>query len=95
MEPFEIQDNAMTRSGHQVGTNTPAKRMPLRLLQRNVAILAKCAKGSGLPLTPELEAFAPSGFAARIQRKGLVNAWEDEDFAMARRRMEGPGGGGG
>ncbi|MCK7497781.1 MAG: hypothetical protein MZW92_48760 [Comamonadaceae bacterium] len=32
---------------------------------------------------PELEAIAPKEFAARIKRKGVVNAWDDEDFANA------------
>ena len=99
MKPFDIQDTAMILIDHQVGTNTWAKSTPLELLQRNVVILAKFAKGTGMPLVltssqetnthiqgplmPELEAIAPNEFAARIKRKGLVNAWEDEDFAKA------------
>ena len=35
------------------------------------------------PLMPELQAIAPEAFAARVKRKGVVNAWDDEDFANA------------
>ena len=99
MKPLDIQDTVMILIDHQVGTNTWAKSTPLELLQRNVVILAKFAKGTGMPLVltssqetnthiqgplmPELEAIAPNEFAARIKRKGLVNAWEDEGFAKA------------
>ena len=50
MKPFDIQDTAMILIDHQVGTNTWAKSTPLELLQRNVVILAKFAKGTGMPL---------------------------------------------
>ncbi len=108
MKPFDIQDTAMILIDHQVGTNTWARSTPLELLQRNVVILAKFAKGTGMPrvltssqetnthiqglLMPELEAIAPSEFAARIKSKGLVNAWEDEDFATAGARRHGQAG---
>lgn len=82
---------------HQVGTKTWAATMPLELLQLNVIILAKFAVGTGMPLVltssqetntdvqgplmPELAEIAPEAFAVRIKRKGVVNAWDDEDFA--------------
>jgi nicotinamidase-related amidase len=69
------------------------------LLQRNVIILAKFAKGTGMPtvltssqetnvnvqgpLMPELQEILPEAFAARIKRQGVVNAWDDEHFANA------------
>jgi len=96
---FNIDDTAMILIDHQVGTNTWASSTPLALLQRNVIILAKFAKGTNMPLVltssqetnvnvqgplmPELETIAPEAFAARIKRKGVVNAWDDEDFANA------------
>ena len=96
---FNIADTAVILIDHQVGTNTWASTTPLQLLQRNVIVLAKFAKGTGMPvvltssqetnvnvqgpLMPELQEIQPEGFAARIQRKGLVNAWDDEDFANA------------
>jgi nicotinamidase-related amidase len=99
MNAFEIQDTAMILIDHQVGTITWAASTPLELLRHNVIALAKFAMGTGMPivltssqetnvnaqgpLMPELEDIAPAAFAARIKRKGVVNAWEDEDFAKA------------
>ena len=96
---FNIADTAVILIDHQVGTNTWASTTPLQLLQRNVIVLAKFAKGTGMPvvltssqetninvqgpLMPELQEIQPEAFAARIQRKGVVNAWDDEDFANA------------
>lgn len=99
MHRFDITDTAIILIDHQVGTNTWAMSTPLELLQRNVIILAKFAKGTAMPLVltssqetnvnvqgplmPELEAIAPQEFAARIKRTGVVNAWDDEAFAAA------------
>ncbi len=99
MQRFDINDTAVILIDHQVGTNTWAATTPLALLQRNVIILAKFAKGAGMPLVltssqetnvnvqgplmPELAEIAPAEFAARIKRKGVVNAWDDEAFADA------------
>jgi nicotinamidase-related amidase len=96
---FNIEDTAMILIDHQVGTTTWASTTPLALLQRNVIILAKFAKGTGMPtvltssqetninvqgpLMPELQEILPKAFAARIQRQGVVNAWDDENFANA------------
>ena len=102
MQRFSIEDTAVILIDHQVGTNTWASTTPLALLQRNVIILAKFAKGTGMPLVltssqetnvnvqgplmPELEAIAPEAFGARIRRTGVVNAWDDEAFAGACRK---------
>lgn len=99
MHSFNIQDTAVILIDHQVGTNTWAATTPLALLQRNVIVLAKFAKGTGMPvvltssqetnvsvqgpLMPELQDILPEAFAARIQRQGVVNAWDDEAFANA------------
>lgn len=99
MKTFNIEDTAMILIDHQVGTNTWAATTPLELLQRNVIILAKFAKGTGMPvvltssqetnvnvqgrLMPELEEILPDQYAARVKRQGVVNAWDDEDFANA------------
>jgi hypothetical protein len=98
---FNLDDTAMILIDHQVGTNTWASSTPLALLQRNVIILAKFAKGTNMPLVltssqetnvnvqgplmPELETIAPEAFAARIKRKGVVNAWDDEDVGADRK----------
>ena len=102
MQRFDLADTAMILIDHQVGTNTWAKSTPLELLQRNVIILATFAKGTGMPivltssqetnvnvqgpLMPELQSIAPEAFAARVKRRGVVNAWDDEDFANACRK---------
>lgn len=98
MKAFSIQDSAMILIGHPVGTDTWAMSAALELLQRNVLILAKFAKGSGMPLVltsnaeqypfqgplmPELEVIAPQEFASRIKCAGVLNPWEDEAFAGA------------
>jgi nicotinamidase-related amidase len=99
MNIFRIEDTAMILIDHQVGTNTWASTTPLALLQRNVIILAKFAKATGMPtvltssqetnvnvqgpLMPELQEILPEAFAARIKRQGVVNAWDDEHFANA------------
>ena len=96
---FTPADAAMVLIDHQVGTNTWASTTPLALLQRNVVILAKFAAGTGMPvvltssqetnlhvqgpLMPELQEVLPEAFAARIKRQGVVNAWDDADFAGA------------
>ncbi|MEI6807696.1 MAG: isochorismatase family protein [bacterium] len=99
---FNTNDTAVILIDHQVGTNTWASTTPLRLLQRNVIILAKFAKGTSMPvvltssqeanihvqgpLMPELQEALPEAFAARIKRQGVVNAWDDPAFADACRR---------
>jgi nicotinamidase-related amidase len=99
MQRFNITDTAMILIDHQVGTNTWAATTPLNLLQRNVVILAKFAKGTGMslvltssqetntkvqgPLMPELAEIAPDAFKARIKRTGVVNAWDDPAFSDA------------
>lgn len=99
MTIFNLDDTAVILIDHQVGTNTWASTTPLDLLQKNVIILAKFAAGTGMPvvltssqetnvnvqgpLMPELQESLPKEFAARIQRQGVVNAWDDEAFANA------------
>ena len=50
MHNFNLQDTAVILIDHQVGTNTWAATTPLALLQRNVIVLAKFAKGTGMPV---------------------------------------------
>ncbi len=99
MQHFNIEDTAVVLIDHQVGTNTWAATTPLDLLQHNVITLAKFAKGTGMPvvltssqetnvdvqgpLMPELKDILPEAYAARVQRQGVVNAWDDIDFANA------------
>lgn len=96
---FQNDNSAVVLIDHQVGTNTWASTTPLALLQRNVIILARFAKGTSMPvvltssqetnvnvqgpLMPELAEIVPEAFAARIRRQGVVNAWDDPEFAQA------------
>lgn len=99
MKLFNIEDTAMILIDHQVGTMTWASTTPLDLLKRNVIILAKFAKGTGMPvvltssqeenvdvqgrLMPEFEEILPEEYENRVKRQGVVNAWDDENFANA------------
>jgi len=101
MQRLNPDDTAVILIDHQVGTNTWASSTPLPLLQRNVVIPAKLAQGARMsvvltssqetnvdvqgPLMPELQASLPDAFAARIERQGVVNAWDDKNFANAYR----------
>lgn len=102
MKHFSLDDTAMILIDHQIGTITWASSTPLTLLRRNVLILARFAAGTKMPvvltssmetnvnvqgpLMPELEAALPEAFAARVKRQGVVNAWDDANFAEACRR---------
>jgi nicotinamidase-related amidase len=99
MNAFNVEDTAVILIDHQVGTNTWASTTPLDLLRRNVIILAKFAAGTGMPvvltssqetnvnvqgpLMPELREIVPEAFERRVRRRGVVNAWDDENFAAA------------
>ncbi|MGL4767678.1 MAG: isochorismatase family protein [Formosimonas sp.] len=65
-------------------------------------LLLRFAKGSGMPivmtssmedqaqgpLLPEFEQIAPQEYAARIKRDGVINAWDDVNFANAVRATQ-------
>jgi nicotinamidase-related amidase len=71
--------------------------IPFEEMKANALALAKAAKALDIPLVltssmeeyaqgpllPELADIAPEEFAARIQRQGVVNAFDDEHFAAA------------
>lgn len=81
----------------QVGTSQLIKTQSPALTVKNGVILAKAAKIFGIPLvittsveeqiqgpvSPELQEVAPEAFKNRIKRKGIVNAWQDENFRNA------------
>ncbi|MFB2733216.1 isochorismatase family protein [Shewanella mangrovisoli] len=82
---------------HQVGTMGWVKSMPIDEMKRNALMLAKTAKILKMPvvLTSSMEEYAqgplmqelkdvlPEAFENRIQRLGIVNAMDDENFAKA------------
>lgn len=96
-EKFSASNAAFLLIDHQVGTMGWVKSIPFDELKRNALTLAKAASILGMPvvltssmeqyaqgpLLSELETILPAEFAARIQRFGIVNAMDDENFARA------------
>ncbi|QYJ69684.1 isochorismatase family protein [Shewanella sp. FJAT-51649] len=82
---------------HQVGTMGWVKSIQIDEMKRNALMLAKTAKILKMPvvLTSSMEEYAqgplmqelkdvlPEEFENRIQRLGIVNAMDDENFAKA------------
>lgn len=76
------------------GELTPDEREQLKLWVR---LMARFAKGAAMPivltssleteaqgmLLPEFQTILPDEYAARIKRTGVINAWDDENFAKA------------
>ena len=95
--PFAPRDTALLLIDHQVGTMQLIKNLPVEVVERNTLALAKAARVLGLPvvltssqeertqgpLMPKLREVLPEAFAARVQRKGIVNAWTDDGFRRA------------
>ena len=79
------------------GGLTPDQREEVKLWAR---LTARFAKAAGMPivltssleteaqglLLPEFQTILPDEYAARIQRTGVINAWEDGNFANAVRK---------
>jgi nicotinamidase-related amidase len=96
-ESFTSQNTAMLLIDHQVGTMGWVRSIEFDELKANSLALAKTAKALDIPLVltssmeayaqgpllAELEDIAPEEFASRIQRQGVVNALDDENFAAA------------
>jgi nicotinamidase-related amidase len=97
VQPFTADNTAMLLIDHQVGTMGWVTSIPFEEMKANALALAKAAKALDIPLVltssmeeyaqgpllPELADIAPEEFAARIQRQGVVNAFDDEHFAAA------------
>ena len=97
MPTFMSADSALLLIDHQTGTMQLIKNIPLDVAKRNTLALAKTAKILNIPvvltssqeqnqqgpLLPELEQILPDAFAARVQRAGIVNAWNDPHFVAA------------
>ncbi|XZE17568.1 isochorismatase family protein [Pirellulaceae bacterium SH449] len=94
---FTSRNSALLLIDHQVGTMQLIKNIPLEVVRRNTLALAKTAKILGIPvvltssqegntqgpLIPELAEILPNEFEARVQRTGIVNAWNDSAFRAA------------
>jgi nicotinamidase-related amidase len=97
MTIFTPQDSALLLIDRQVGTMQLVKNIPYEVVKQNAIALAKTAKILNIPviltssqegnmqgaLLPELQEILPAAFAARVQREGIVNAWNDPNFSAA------------
>ena len=96
-ESFTSRNTVMLLIDHQVGTMGWVRSIEFDELKANALALAKTAKALDIPLVltssmeayaqgpllSELEEIAPAEYASRIQRQGVVNALDDENFAAA------------
>lgn len=96
-EKFEPSNVAVLLIDHQIGTMSWVHSIPFDEMKRNALLLAKAAKILGIPtvltssmedqaqgpLLAELAEILPKEHEARIQRAGVVNAMDDENFARA------------
>ncbi|MCC5840009.1 MAG: isochorismatase family protein [Opitutales bacterium] len=97
MHPFTAENSALLLIDHQVGTMRLIKNIPLDRVIANTIALAHTARILKMPviltssqegnvqgpLIPELAEILPTPFADRIQRAGVVNAWDDARFKAA------------
>lgn len=95
--PFTAEDSALLLIDHQLGTMQLIKTLDVEQVKRNTIALAKAANILGLPvvltssqedhlqgpLMPELADLLPQAFERRVQRAGIVNAWNDPHFKAA------------
>jgi nicotinamidase-related amidase len=94
---FSPSNSALVLIDHQLGTMQLVKNLPVEQVKRNTLALAKAVKILGIPavitssqeenlqgpLLPEFKQLLPEAFAARVKRRGVVNAWDDPDFKSA------------
>jgi len=94
---FTPDDTAVLLIDHQVGTMGWVRSTDREEMKTNALALAKAAKTLDMPLVltssleehaqgplaPELEQIAPTEYAGRIRRLGVVNAMDDPNFAEA------------
>jgi nicotinamidase-related amidase len=94
---FKPDHCALLLIDHQVGTIQLIKNITADQSIRNAVTLAKAALAFDMPIVmtssqenhvqgrlhPSLERTAPGAFAKRVQRQGVVNAWDDPNFSKA------------
>lgn len=90
-------ETAMLLIDHQDGTMSWVSSIDREVMKANAIALARAARALEMPLVltssledhaqgpfaGEFEKFVPEEFAGRIRRTGVVNAWDDPDFAAA------------
>jgi nicotinamidase-related amidase len=96
-EKFTATNAAMLLIDHQVGTLSWCRNIPQDLIKNNTRALARAAKALGMPLVltssmeeyaqgpliKDLAEIAPEEHARRVQRSGVVNAWDDPNYKAA------------
>ncbi|WP_206003069.1 isochorismatase family protein [Paraburkholderia polaris] len=94
---FKPDQCALLLIDHQVGTIQLIKNITADQSIRNAVTLAKAALAFNMPIVmtssqenhvqgpphPSLEHTAPEAYANRVQRQGVVNAWDDPNFSKA------------
>lgn len=94
---FNGGNAALVLVDHQEGTIGWVNSIDHAVLRKNVTLLAKVASILGMPIVmtssmesfvqgpiiTELAACAPEAHGTRIQRMGIINAMDDEAFAVA------------
>ena len=97
MRKIEKSDVAMVLIDHQLGVMEWVGSLEHDVIKANARALARAAVALDIPivftssmeeavqgpLMPELEKIAPEAFANRVKRQGIVNCWNDENFANA------------
>lgn len=94
---FKPEQCALLLIDHQVGTLQLIKNITADRAIRNAVTLTKAALAFDMPIVmtssqedriqgplhPSLQRTAPDAFAKRVQRHGVVNAWDDPNFGDA------------
>ena len=94
---FKPENSALILIDYQVGTMQLVKNQMPDAALRNAIKLAKAAKAFKMPIvltssqedhsqgptSASLQHVIPEAYASRIARKGVVNAWDDENFKNA------------
>ncbi|WP_454060410.1 isochorismatase family protein [Elizabethkingia ursingii] len=97
MKHFRKEDSIMLLIDHQTGTLQWCANRPQEMIVSRTVALARIAKALGIPvvltssmedhaqglLLPEIQQILPGEYANRIQRAGITNAWNDENFQKA------------
>ena len=94
---FKPSSCALVLIDHQVGTTQLIKNITADQSIRNAVVLGKTALAFNMPIVmtssmedhiqgplhPSIQRALPEAHAVRVQRSGIVNAWDDPNFRKA------------
>jgi nicotinamidase-related amidase len=94
---FKPNSCALVLIDHQIGTIQLIRNITSDQSIRNAVVLGKAALAFNLPIVmtssmedhiqgplhPSLQRALPEAYVARVQRTGIVNAWDDSNFRKA------------